>query len=700
MALTAIQKEKAREIFEQATKSKLAITYQGKSYSDYKAWDELRVIALREIQPELKKHLAGSGTLLDLRDLSNRFGMKHNLWGFTGYSGQMVLNQIAKHSKNHEKSNALLRKHLVLPSSRVEAAASIRSLAAGLRENPIPRLRIASVPFVLSYFWQLQDPGFAPIYYSASKDALQSAGLFEPGSDLGQSFLDFWQIHDDLAELLYPGVNTKKENKYWLIEHVLWTYQKLQNAESESQYSLPSGTESVAADSPDHVLSLIGTWKEIEESLSDVRAVIKKRGSYASVWSFFVKDGAKDKLRCPFYVYINVGRGVLKYRMRVDEFKTSKGGEGIETPWPDITDKGRLGSSHDGDFIYKTWFKVSEIEEVRPPLNAFNLKPAEPWTKNSRMLLHQNTFGYFLLSGESQQKEADLIPYSLDDAAQDMFVSKERLGEIVDLLRRKKNVILQGPPGVGKSFVAKRLAYALIGAENDRQVGFVQFHQSYSYEDFIQGYRPTKKQSFELAKGVFYRFCEEAKQLPQHRFVFIIDEINRGNLSRIFGELMLLIESDKRGKEWGATLAYSDPEQEDFYVPENVYILGLMNTADRSLALVDYALRRRFAFVDIEPGFESDEFGRILKGNGASASLVEQIRGRMAALNAKIRDDKYLGRGFEIGHSYFCPGGASATLDAGWYNRVIRHEIGPLLREYWSDHAPKQVEDAIAQLIG
>jgi 5-methylcytosine-specific restriction protein B len=192
-------------------------------------------------------------------------------------------------------------------------------------------------------------------------------------------------------------------------------------------------------------------------------------------------------------------------------------------------------------------------------------------------------------------------PYGLAEALAELFIDEDKLEEILSLLRLKKNLILQGPPGTGKTFVSKRLAYALIGEKAPERVGMVQFHQSYSYEDFIQGYRPSGT-GFRLKNGIFYEFCEKAKSDPGDDYVFIIDEINRGNLSKVFGELMLLIEADKRGPEWGIPLTYSDDVNEAFYIPENLYLIGLMNTADRSLAMVDYALRRRFAFADLEPG--------------------------------------------------------------------------------------------------
>lgn len=276
-------------------------------------------------------------------------------------------------------------------------------------------------------------------------------------------------------------------------------------------------------------------------------------------------------------------------------------------------------------------------------------------------------------------------PYSVSDALSDLFMEEKLFRDIITLLQVKKNVILQGAPGVGKTYVARRLAYALMGEKDEARLEFVQFHQSYSYEDFIQGFRPQEGGGFTLKDGVFYRFCKRAENDPERPYVFVIDEINRGNLSKIFGELLMLIESDKRGPSHSMPLLYSDSRNARFHVPANVHILGMMNTADRSLAMVDYALRRRFAFVTLPPGFKSSRFRDYLLHKGAEANLVGHIVAQMVALNQRIADDTAnLGHGFCIGHSFFTPG-RQVTPDGEWLARVLEHEIEPLLREYYID---------------
>ena len=290
------------------------------------------------------------------------------------------------------------------------------------------------------------------------------------------------------------------------------------------------------------------------------------------------------------------------------------------------------------------------------------------------------------------------VIYPISKALDGLFIEPEAFTAILNTLGRRKNVILQGPPGVGKTFMSRRLAYALMGRKDKQRLQFVQFHQSYSYEDFIQGWRPTADGGFELRDGVFHTFCSRAADDGSgDPWVFVIDEINRGNLSRIFGELLMLIENDKRGPDHSIPLAYSSDRT--FFVPENVHVIGLMNTADRSLAMVDYALRRRFGFMTLKPAYGNERFNQYLLAQDVPEDLVSRINDRMAAVNQEIRSDRRnLGPGFEIGHSFFVPSGDEESLDESWYESVVRAEIEPLIREYWFDQ-PSRADELVGKLL-
>lgn len=290
--------------------------------------------------------------------------------------------------------------------------------------------------------------------------------------------------------------------------------------------------------------------------------------------------------------------------------------------------------------------------------------------------------------------------YTKEDFLDEVFMTEEQVTRLVQLLRRKKNIILQGAPGVGKTFSAKRLAYMMMGEKDKKRIEMVQFHQNYSYEDFIMGYKPVEGGSFSLNTGVFYDFCKKAEKDPSREYFFIIDEINRGNLSKIFGELLQLIEADYRKNP--IKLAYK--KEEFFSVPSNLYIIGMMNTADRSLAMIDYALRRRFSFFDMHPGFDTEGFHNYQKTVGSKRlnKLVECVK----EVNKLILEDDSLGKGFQIGHSYLIENledseGKKLIFDRELAKSIIEYDLIPLLEEYWFDNEAKmnQAKNTLSKAI-
>lgn len=281
--------------------------------------------------------------------------------------------------------------------------------------------------------------------------------------------------------------------------------------------------------------------------------------------------------------------------------------------------------------------------------------------------------------------------YTKTDFLKDVYMSEDKYDRLISVLKRKKNIILQGAPGVGKTFAAELLAYSMLGKKDTSHVSLIQFHQNYSYEDFIMGYRPTEN-GFVLTPGVFYEFCQKAQQHPKEDYFFLIDEINRGNLSKIFGELLMLIENGYRGKP-----VMLSANGESFTVPKKLYVIGMMNTADRSLAMIDYALRRRFSFIEMEPGFKTEGFKAYQKrlGNETFDKLIAVVE----RLNEEIKNDSSLGKGFCIGHSYFC--GLENLKDSmvGQMREIVEYDILPMLEEYWFD-SPAQVAKWESELRG
>ncbi|MDR2090922.1 MAG: EVE domain-containing protein [Clostridiales bacterium] len=403
---------------------------------------------------------------------------------------------------------------------------------------------------------------------------------------------------------------------------------------------------------------------------NEIKAVIKqkndKNNSYINsglaVWQFVREMAVGDIVFAKNGTGLIIGRGVVASDYVFDDMR----GE-----YKNIR---KINWTHKGEWKYSGNLTVKTLTDITPKKE--DIKELET-----------------IILEESGFPKIDAVPkihapYSEAEFLSDVYISPAKYETLKKLLLRKKNVILQGAPGVGKTFAAKRLAFAIMGEKDPDRVKAIQFHQSYSYEDFITGYRPHGE-GFRLVDGPFYNFCQAAEKNGGQPYFFIIDEINRGNLGKIFGELLMLIESDKRGEKNAVPLLYKN---EQFFVPENVHIIGMMNTADRSLAMIDYALRRRFAFFDIEPAFQSDGFkARQAKiQNPKFDALVSVVED----LNKDIGEDASLGNGFRIGHSYFC---TDCAVDDEWLNSIVGYELTPLLNEYWFDE-PSKAESWTARL--
>ena len=345
-----------------------------------------------------------------------------------------------------------------------------------------------------------------------------------------------------------------------------------------------------------------------------------------------------------------------------------------------------------GDYKYDE--NLSEYRNIRS-VEWINIKENEIDPITGKTLTNFNKYPetvekYLKLMANDNNKDLEL------NELKDTFFSEEFFNNIIDTLKVKKNIILQGPPGTGKTFISKKLAERITGKKEN--IFSIQFHQSYSYEEFVVGYKPNSEGNFALQKGSLIQICEKAKQNENENFVMFIDEINRANISKVFGELLSLIENDKRGPENAVKILYSENDI-NFYIPSNLYFICAMNTADRSLKMVDYALRRRFSFFEFKPEFDKPEFKNFLKDKNVNAKTIDRIVNNISKVNQQISDDNFeLGDGYCIGHSYFCPkGNSSDSFGDQWYEQIIEYEIKPLINEYYFDK-PDQAKELIDTL--
>ena len=477
-----------------------------------------------------------------------------------------------------------------------------------------------------------------------------------------------WQQY--CVDTLIPAMNDyyKTENTLLDAQDFIWFVGNMENSETESleedttkYWMLAAGrngdkwedfkTNSIIAIGWDELgsLSQYPTREDMKQAIITTYNETNPKNNSLATWQF-----AND-IKIGDIVFIKssrtgiLGRGIVESDYIFDDSRA------------DYKNIRKVNWTHiDKSFEYESKWAVKTLTDITP------------YTEDVKKLESQFDI-------DVEETEEDFESYSKEDFLSDVFMDEEKYELLKNLLLNKKNIILQGSPGVGKTYSAKRLAYSILGKKDSSKVKMVQFHQSYGYEDFVMGYRPSEN-GFELKEGPFYEFCKNAEKDIDNKYFFIIDEINRGKLSKILGELLMLIETDKRGTS--LRLLYKD---EQFTVPKNVYIIGMMNTADRSLAMMDYALRRRFSFFEFEPAFETDSFKRyqLEKNNDKYSALIQEI----IKLNKTISDDPCLGNGFTVGHSYFCTN--KNTIDDEWLRAVVDFELAPLLKEYWFDEPEK-----------
>ncbi len=659
----------------------------------------------REVLPAMREFFARfrSGEI-DVRQLREQYDKKTrgewNVFGLKGLSGAMFLNTLDKHVVDLEQLAEPLRSAIAPPQSDADARARMGGLhdrlVSLISQGTITARQVqpTRVPFFVSAAWHVEQPDAWPAYYESMRAPLGE--LYTPATNIVDTYFLFLAA----ARTVRRELNLTN----WELEHLCaWIQEKGVPSAAEPVSELPS-TEGprvwIAAPGrnaarweeqrAEGIFAIgFGELGDLNQftSLDAVRDALRQiRGPGArepvndalSCWEFAHEMRPGDQVFAKKGVHRVIGFGVVASDYQHDPARTEyRHLRTVDWKWAGDVALAR-------QLPMKTLTDVTAYEDVVADLRKAAGVDGEAATR--------------VAPPPEDDGDETVPPYGVDDAMKDLFGSREDVERMRDLVLARKNVILAGPPGVGKTFLARRLAYLVAGVRDDTLVSLVQFHQSFAYEDFVQGYRPTEAGGFVRRNGPLLDLCERARGDAAHNHVLVIDEINRGNLSKIFGELLMLIEADKRDPQWKLRLAYG-AKDETFYVPPNLHIIGTMNTADRSLALVDYALRRRFAFLELEPQVDHPGFEAWLTARGCAATLIARIRARLRKLNAEIVSDPQLGSGYATGHSYFTNIAQGVVPDDAWYQRIVDFEIEPLLHEYWFER-PEKADSEVCDLLG